>query len=85
MDKYDLIRILNYASKNFDPDNGEGYWVDFEDPQGTFTSEEVVEKYFEDNPSEKECECDNDSSCIREENGYGDMIDYCLKCKARRK
>lgn len=84
MNKYDLIKILNFASKNFNSDDGEGYWVDFEDPQNTYTSEEVIEKYFEEYPLNRSCECSDDSSCIREENGIGEMVDYCCKCKAQR-
>ena len=84
MDKYDLIKILNFASKNFDVDNGIGYWLDFEDPQNSYTSEQVIEQYFKEYPSNRRCECSNDSTCIREEDGYGDMIDYCVVCKAKR-
>lgn len=84
MNKYDLIKILNFASKNFSVDDGIGYWVDFEDPQGTFTSEEVVEMYFKEHPLSRRCDCPNDSTCVREEDDYGDMIDYCVVCKAKR-
>jgi hypothetical protein len=85
MSKYDLIKILDYASKNFEVDNGIGYWLDFEDPQNSYTSEEVVKKYYETHPLNRVCECSNEHSCIREENGYGEMIDYCMDCKAERK
>ena len=83
MNKYDLIKILNFASKNFDVDNGIGHWLDFEDPQNSFTSEQIVEKYIKEHPLEKRCECITDSSYVAEENEMGEMIDYCCKCKAQ--
>lgn len=33
---------------------------------------------------EKICVCETNEMCIKEENGLGDMIEYCLKCKENR-
>jgi hypothetical protein len=30
------------------------------------------------------CSCENNSSCIKEEDGNGEWRDYCLKCKCFR-
>ena len=84
MDKNDLVKILDYASKNFEVDNGIGYWLDFEDPQNSYTSEQVVEMYFKEYPLNRSCQCDSDYYCTKEETDQGEIINYCNICKARR-
>jgi len=34
--------------------------------------------------SEVICSCENNSACIKEEDGNGEWRDYCLKCKCFR-
>ena len=65
----DLIKFMKWYGKQSGLDKDNPHFA-----------EDWVSDYFDSYPLNKECECLT-PYFIKEENYYGEMIDYCMNCK----